>query len=189
MHIYCTISIYSVVTRHGRAYRNRNVVDVTHHRGLCRKHNWSRLLVWAKFGAKKRLFALLAVNFASLAHYNLWLLKYWPESPTNLPNQSRGLPKFLWCHSSQWWVPNCRIHQTCHGHTVVPNRSKWYSIRIIFAYALPIQHIFKIESSFKICSHDIFWIMVLFWICQWIFWVSKIGLQTSRSQIRCLGAR
>jgi hypothetical protein len=38
--------------------------------------NWSRLLVWAKIGAKKRLFALLAVNFASPAHYNLWLLKY-----------------------------------------------------------------------------------------------------------------
>ena len=63
------------------------------------------------------------------------------------------------------------------------------TIRIIFAYALPIQHIFKIECSFKICSHDIFWIMVLFWICQWIFWVSKIGLWTSRSQIRCQGAR
>ena len=125
---YCTISIYSVVTRHRRAYRNRNVVDVTHHRGLCRKHNWSRLLVWAKFGAKKWLFALLAVNFASLAHYNLWLLKYWLESPTNLPNQSCGLPKFLWCHGSQWWVPNCRIHQTCHSHRVIPNRSKWYSM-------------------------------------------------------------
>ena len=125
--VYCTISIYLVVTRHGRAYRNRNVVDVTHHRGLCRKHNWSRLLVWAKFGAKKRLFALLAVNFASPAHCNLWQLKYWPESPTNLPNQSRGLPKFLWCHGSQWWVPNCRIHQMCHGHRVVPNILKWYS--------------------------------------------------------------
>src|ERR1700677_3272214 len=36
------------------------------------------------------------------------------------------------------------------------------TIYIIFAYALPIQHLFKIESSFKICSHDIFWIMVLF---------------------------
>jgi hypothetical protein len=35
---YCTISIYSVVTHHGRVYRNRNVVNVTHHRGLCQKH-------------------------------------------------------------------------------------------------------------------------------------------------------
>ena len=97
-------------------------------KALCRKHNWSRLLIWAKFGAKKRLFAFLAVNFTSLAHYNLWLLKYWPESPTNSPNQSRGLPKFLWCHGSQWWVPKYWIHQTCQSHRVVPNRSKWYSI-------------------------------------------------------------
>src|ERR1700734_3234470 len=68
---YCTISIYSVDTCHRRAYRNRNVVNVTHHRGLYRKHNWSWLLVWAKFGAKKRLFALLTVNFTSPAHYSV----------------------------------------------------------------------------------------------------------------------
>jgi hypothetical protein len=35
---YCTISIYSVVTHHGGAYQNRNVVDVTGHRGPYRKH-------------------------------------------------------------------------------------------------------------------------------------------------------
>ena len=30
--------------------------------------------------------------------------------------------------------------------------------------------------------------MGLFWICQWKFWVSKIWLWTSRSQIGCWGA-
>jgi hypothetical protein len=25
------------------------------------------------------------------------------------------------------WVSKCRVHQTCHGHKVVPNGSKWYS--------------------------------------------------------------
>ena len=106
----------------------------------------------------------------------------------------RGLPYF--------WQPLSRkgaispFLRPLHAHEIT-TVSDWsltqpqsltQTIHIIFAYALPIQHIFKIESSFKICSHDIFWIMVLFWICQWIFWVSKIGLWTGRSQIGCQGA-
>ena len=107
----------------------------------------------------------------------------------------RGLPYF--------WQPLSRkgaispFLQPLHAReiTTVPDwsltqpQSLTQTIHIIFAYALPIQHIFKIECSFKICSHDIFWIIMLFWICQWIFWVSKIGLWTSRSQIGCRGAR
>jgi hypothetical protein len=35
---YCTITIYSVVTRHRGAYRKRNLACVTDHKGHCRKH-------------------------------------------------------------------------------------------------------------------------------------------------------
>src|ERR1700734_3875969 len=89
---YCTISIYSVVTRHGRAYRNRNVVDVTHHSGLCRKHNWSQLLVWAKFGAA---FCLVGSKFRFPGSLQPLAAQILTGVTHKFTKSISGLPKFL----------------------------------------------------------------------------------------------
>jgi len=82
---YCTISIYSVVTHHGRVCQNRNLVNVTGHKGSYWKHIWSWLPVWARISAKSNFFALLISKSAAMAHCGLWTPPYLPESPTLHP--------------------------------------------------------------------------------------------------------
>ena len=128
--VYCTILIYLVVTHHGRDYQNWNVVDVMHHRGLCWKHNWSRLLVCSKFGGKKWLFALLAVNFAFPAHYNrtpdYWLrgpilkLAFWALPSTWI------LGKFIRSNIGPTFLSNFRTH--CVSDLSAQRGSHWRAI-------------------------------------------------------------
>ena len=49
---YCTITIYSVVTRHRCVYRNQNLAYVTRHQGRCQKHFVSRWPSLGRFGPK-----------------------------------------------------------------------------------------------------------------------------------------
>jgi hypothetical protein len=84
---YCTISIYSVVTRHGRAYRNRNLVDVTGHRGSCRIHLWSRLLILSKIWCKKIHFSLIDLQkFSPEFICDLWPHAYQSKWTTYTSN-------------------------------------------------------------------------------------------------------
>jgi len=52
-----------------------------------------------------------------------FLQKMTHESTKSVPN----LPKTIWSHSICRCLPKCWIHQTCHGHRAIPNRSKLYS--------------------------------------------------------------
>jgi hypothetical protein len=46
---------------------------------------------------------------------------FWSQGASQ--NQST---KIFWCHSICRCLPKCQIHQMCHGHRAIPNRSKLY---------------------------------------------------------------
>jgi hypothetical protein len=52
-----------------------------------------------------------------------------PKSRMNQPNWPLLCHNFFWCHSICRYLPKCRIHQMCHGHGAILNRSKSYSIQ------------------------------------------------------------
>ena len=89
--------------------------------------------------------------------------------------KSHSLLKFLWCHSSWWWVSKCRIHQMCYNHSNcdfqqrplwcmtlttfqpshdawLPLNLKWYSIRPHFSALLAIRNIYLFDLIYYIPS-------------------------------------
>src|ERR1700734_3749093 len=74
------------------------------------------------------VFSFAELQFCSQAH--LWPLaaRISAKMTCIYPKYISSIPKILPCHGSEWWLPKYRIHQTSHGHKVLPNRSKWYSM-------------------------------------------------------------
>jgi len=84
--MYGTISIYSVITCHRQAYRNWNLVNVTHYKGPCWMHMRSWLLIWVKFGMKTLFLPLLSCNFTPKLICGLWPHTCQPKWLAHTPN-------------------------------------------------------------------------------------------------------
>ena len=117
---YFTISIYLVVTCHSRLMSPVTEAPT--------KSIFDHACQFGQNLAPKLTFCFADSNFcspcliAASGHSN-----FWPQSPINSPNQIGILQKICLCHGHQRCILKCWIHQICHSHKVILNRSKWYS--------------------------------------------------------------